>query len=63
MSNEITRRVRTQAVSNLPQWRLGGLGCSASGEELPFLCVRRDCRGHGVCGKVGANYRPEFSYS
>ena len=25
--------------------------------------VWRECRGHGVCGKVGANYRPEFSYS
>ena len=35
-STEVTRRARTQAVGNLPQWRLGGLHCSASGEEL--LC-------------------------
>ena len=35
-SNEVTRRARTQAAGNLRQWGLGGLDCSASGEEL--LC-------------------------
>ena len=39
-SAEVTRRARTQAVGNLTQWRLGGLECSASGEEL--LCFVLD---------------------
>ena len=39
-SNEVTSKARTQAVGNLPQWRLGGLECSASGEEL--LCFVLD---------------------
>ena len=52
-SDEVTRRARTQAVGNRPQRRLGVLDGSASGEELTLVCVRRECRGHGVCGKVG----------
>jgi len=39
-NTEVTRGARTQAVGNLPQWRLGGLDCSASGEEL--LCFVLD---------------------
>ena len=38
-SNEVTRRVRTPAVGNLPQWRLDGLDYSASGEELPCFVL------------------------
>ena len=39
-SKEVTRRARTQAVGNLPQWRFGGLDRSSSGEEL--LCFVLD---------------------
>ena len=39
------------------------LTASASGEELTLFCVGRECRGHGLSGKIGTNYRQEFSYS
>ena len=60
MSNEGTRRARTQAVGTLHQWRLGGLDCSASGEELlcfvlDVIVVDMEC-----VEKVWTNYRPEF---
>jgi len=38
-SNEVTRRARIQAVGNFLQWRLGGLDCAASGEELLYFVI------------------------